>query len=264
MISHGRHFLFEPVMKHFSLINVLLTTCTLSFATIPSPELWPERVTVTADVVGAHGEERIEVREGSTFVLIRAEGDSLFLSGRINAVKVPIESTDFMQRVSEIESSDHEQERGLVNGLLTGRLRFLDGDAFRPVQVKDSDRYTEFLFVYLDPESSETETVIPLMKSFYEQNIAPHPERVMVMFSNHGTPDDLYEFVFNNQIPWKTVVFHMAPGYREAFQHGVSAPALVLSSGHGDLKGKWELSEQMQANEVKVVFDELAHSLAER
>lgn len=227
------------------------------------PQYWPEKVIVQEDTDALSGGETIQVKKGASFVLIRAEGDQLVLSGRINALKVPTDKTDFAEQAEAIKEAGISADRGIVNGLLVGRLRFLDGEAFRPVQVKDSDLYKRFFFIYLEEDQACNKSFIPMLKGLHEQHIAGAPSKVMVMFSKHSTPNQLYDFVYSHQMPWKTVVFHMATGYREAFQHDVEAPACVLTDQYGRVLQSYQLNADSNEAELNAALKGIEDALVE-
>lgn len=223
-------------------IPLLLIIKASLFGELPDPKYWPERIIIEQDTIGQSENGEITVRKGSSFVLIRAEEDQLVLSGRINAVKVPIIATDFIPRTQANEASENVSDRGLVNGLLVGRLRYLGAESFHPVQVKDSDLYEQFLFVYLEPGQPCNDSLINKLKELHAECFAEDASKVMVMFADEPSPAALFDFVYSQKLPWKSVVYHMAAGYREAFQHGVEAPALVLSDKHGRLLDSEQLA----------------------
>ena len=229
---------------------------------LPPEEYWPQRVTVTRNCFNMAETGADRIKAGTTYVLVRVEPPYIFLSGRINAVKVKLSDTDFTERATDLKSLEDQSNRGINNSLLAGKLRRLGKDQFHPIQIEDSDKYKYFLFIYLSSESEQGSTIISGLKRVHEELIANDTSKVMVMFNYEPTPPALFNFYKEYEMPWTCVVFHMSNGYREAFQHEVGQPALVLTDKNGTILGKWSLRNADEDAVLKTI-SEARNSIAE-
>lgn len=170
--------------------------------------------------------------------------------------------TDFTERATNLKSIGDKSNRGINNSLLAGKLRRLGKDQFHPIQIEDSDKYTHFLFIYLASEAEHASTIISGLKRVHEELIANDTSKIMVMFNYEPTPPALFNFYKEYELPWTCVVFHMSNGYREAFQHEVDQPALVLTDKNGTILGKWSL-KSADEDTVLETISEVRNSIAE-
>ena len=138
----GGIFILIPMKAILTLLFLVPFSLLCAVELHIASEHWPQRVMIKSDTRGILPDgDSVGLKAGTSFVFIRKEGDVLYLSGRPNALSVPVEDTDFIEQAQLNYQAGESAERGICNALLVGRLRYALEDGFHPVQVVDSDLY---------------------------------------------------------------------------------------------------------------------------
>ena len=185
-------------------------------------EYWPPFVRIETPLKKNGSEDAF--RSGWRFITITyADGKIMADSGSDGIYSIAVEDTDFIEQCLAIQSGNKNKIMGNIT-LMLGNKLFDPNDPVKAYNYKRVAPINYYLFYYPSEDYTVSDTSFKTLFDVFEKSKDVDGVE-LVMFPGEIERSQLYENLETYNIPWTTVSFYFAAGYRKSLNHVPGRPA---------------------------------------